>query len=222
MNSVNMVDIFTRSSIRAFLQKEIPETILKKIVATAGKSPSWANTQPVKVHVLKGDLKERISNRMIAAAKEGAPKNPDIPIPKNWPDEMSQRMKRHARERSKYAGIAREDKEKRFEFQLKMYRFLEAPCALIFTLDDSLSEWSLLDVGSAMQNIIIAANIEGLGTCPQASAVYYPEVIRDELNLNASTKIVVGMAIGYPDNEASINEYKANRRPIDDVVFWYQ
>lgn len=215
-------DYFNRNSIRAFLNKEIPNDVLKRIVDTACKSPSWANTQPVKVHVVTGDKKQLISTKMVEAAKNDEPIRPDIPLPTKWPEDMLQRMKEHAKERSKFANIAREDKEKRFEFQLKMYRFLDAPVVLFFTIHKDLSSWSLLDVGSAMQNVMIAANMEGLGTCPQASAVYFPDIIREVLKLDDTEKIVVGMAIGYPDFEDEINKYRANRRSVDEMIFWHQ
>lgn len=219
---MNKNEYFKRNSIRGYLNKEIPEDVLNRVVEAACEAPSWANTQPVKIHVITGQKKENLSKRMVEAGRNGVPKTPDLPMPSEWPEDMLLRMKEHAKERSEFANIARDDKEKRFEFQLKMYRFLDAPVALIFTIDDSLSEWSLLDVGSAMQNIIVAANMEGLGTCPQASAVYYPEIIRKELNLDGSNKIIVGMAIGYPDSNAQINNYQAKRRAFDEMIYWHQ
>jgi nitroreductase len=214
-------EIFRRNSIRAYLSKEIPPEVLNRVLNTALISPSWANTQPCRVHVLTGDKKSRVSERMIYAAQDRTPKKPDLPIPSNWPEEMTERSRKHAIDRSKYANIERHEKQKRFEFQLTMYRFFDAPVGLIFTIDNSLENWSLLDVGFAMQNIMLAANIEGLGTCPQASAVYYPGILREELGLDDQTKIIAGMAIGYPDQDASLNQYKADRRPVEDVVYWY-
>lgn len=217
-------EIFTRNSVRAYLEKEIPQDVLQRVIETACKSPSWSNTQPVKVHVVTGEKKRRISAKMVEAAKNGEPIHPDIPLPPNesWPDEMLLRMQEHARERSKFVNIKREDKEKRFQFQLKMYEFFDAPVALFFTLHRDLPNWSLLDVGFAMQNVMIAANMEGLGTCPQVSAVYYPDIVREVLGLDETVKIIVGMAIGYPDTNASINQYRAKRRPVDEMVFWHE
>lgn len=217
-------EIFTRNSVRAYLDREIPQEVLKRIVETACKSPSWSNTQPVKVHVVTGEKKKLISSKMVEAAKNNVPINPDIPLPANeiWPEEMLKRMQEHASERSKFANIKREEKEKRFQFQLKMYEFFDAPVALFFTIHRELPNWSLLDVGFAMQNVLIAANMEGLGTCPQVSAVYYPDIVREVLALDDTVKIVVGMAIGYTDQDADINKYRAKHRPVDEMIFWHK
>ncbi|MEQ6378417.1 hypothetical protein RZN25_16520 [Bacillaceae bacterium S4-13-56] len=84
-------------------------------------------------------------------------------------------MKMHIITRMKYAGIERHEKNKRWEFQLKMYRML-------FFGVDKIRPWLLLGVGFAMQNIMIAANTAGLGSSLQATAAFYPDRIREVLD----------------------------------------
>ena len=49
-----------RHSARDFLQKEIPEEILKKIVQISLDSPSWCNSQPWNIYVVTGKPLEEI------------------------------------------------------------------------------------------------------------------------------------------------------------------
>lgn len=49
-----------RHSIRDFKSQPVAEEDIKKIVETAGKAPSWANTQPWKVVVATGSSLEKI------------------------------------------------------------------------------------------------------------------------------------------------------------------
>jgi nitroreductase len=56
-----METILTRRSIRRYQEKEIPEDILNKILEAARWAPSWANTQPWEIVVVKDQsIKEQI------------------------------------------------------------------------------------------------------------------------------------------------------------------
>jgi nitroreductase len=215
--------ILQRHSIRGFLPDEIDRTVLDEIVQTALLAPSWHNSQPCKIFVLSGKTKEAVSKKMIEDANNGVPISPDIPIPGHheWPPEIAQRMRDHTITRMKYAGIERHEKDKRWEFQLKMYRFLDAPHVIFLGLDQ-IRNWSLLDVGFAMQNIMIAANAAGLGTCPQATAAFYPDRVREVLQLNNDLKIIVGLAIGYPDVNDMLNQYHADKVLPEKTIAWYE
>ena len=46
--------ILTRKSIRAFKPDPIPQKVLKEVLETALRAPSWANTQPSPLLVLTG------------------------------------------------------------------------------------------------------------------------------------------------------------------------
>jgi nitroreductase len=62
--------IASRRSVRAFLDTEVPETVLRRVIAHAARAPSGGNLQPWRIYVLTGaplaELKRRMRERLAA------------------------------------------------------------------------------------------------------------------------------------------------------------
>jgi nitroreductase len=76
-------------------------------------------------------------------------------------------------------------------------------------------------VGIALQTLMLAAWHHGLGTCALAAAVIYPDVLRSLLNIPESKRIIVGVAIGYPDFSNPAVKFRAGREALDALVTWH-
>lgn len=219
---MNIIEaIKNRRSIRAFKADPIPDEILKKIMKSAGKSPSYTNTQPWEVSVVSGKIKDELSRELYKIASSDTPITPDIPKPIIWPKELEKRSKEHGERRFKVLGIGREDTEKRKNLRLLNFKFYGAPAVLFIFMEKNLGGWSIMDIGMFAQTIMLSALEYGLGTCPQAALTDYPHIVKKYLNIPESKKLVLGMSIGYPDNEALINTYRSMRVEIDELVKWY-
>ncbi|MBW1898960.1 MAG: nitroreductase family protein, partial [Deltaproteobacteria bacterium] len=121
----------------------------------------------------------------------------------------------------KLMDIRREDKEKRTEWLERGFRFFDAPAAIILMTDRSLTEnGPLLDVGAVMQNICLAALHFGLGTCIEDQGVLYPEVVREMAGIPESKRIVISIAIGYPDPDFPANKIITDRESADSLTTW--
>ncbi|MEK7352896.1 MAG: nitroreductase family protein [Chloroflexota bacterium] len=81
--------------------------------------------------------------------------------------------------------------------------------------------WSLLDIGLLIENIALSAQGYGLGTCIEAVVVRFPDVLRKYVPIPESKRIVMGMAIGYPDFTAPVNKGWSTRLPLDAVSSWH-
>lgn len=219
MNIIEAIE--NRRSIRAFKSDPIPDEILKKIMKSAGKSPSYTNTQPWEVAVVSGKIKDELSRELYKIASSDTPITPDIPKPLVWPEELEKRSKEHGERRFKVLGIGREDTEKRKNLRLLNFKFYGAPAVLFIFMEKNLGGWSIMDIGMFAQTIMLSALEYGLGTCPQAALTDYPHIVKKYLNIPESKKLVLGMSIGYPDNEALINTYRSMRVEIDELVKWY-
>jgi nitroreductase len=73
-----------------------------------------------------------------------------------------------------------------------------------------------MDLGMAMYGLMLAAQERGLATCAIGAMASYPHLIRHHLGLDASSHIVCGMALGYADPDAPVNQTKTTRCTLDD------
>ncbi len=219
MNIVEAIE--SRKSIRAFKPHPIPDEILKKIIKSASQSPSYTNTQPWEIAVVRGKIRDELSNELYTLASLDTPPNPDIPKPSSWPEKLDRRAKEHGEKRFELLGIKRDDAMKRKDLRLQNFKFYGAPAALFIFMDKGLTEWSVMDIGMFAQSIMIASLEYNLGTCPQAVLTDYPHIVKRHLDIPESKRLVLGISIGYPDNEAIINSYRSARVEMDEFVKWY-
>lgn len=218
--------IQNRRSIRAFKPDPVPQKTLKEIMELAVRAPSWANTQPWEFAIVAGEKLEEIKRAFVERAEEQG--NPDIPRPRMFPEPYDTRRRILGQKVLELKKIDREDKEARKWWRVQGLRLFEAPCAIYIYIDSSfyfqdgkLNVWPLFDCGLVAENIMLLATKYGLGTIPQIQAVEYPEVLRKVLGIPASKLFVLGIAIGYPDWNDSINGLRSDREPVDKVISWY-
>lgn len=212
--------IKSRKSIRAFRPDPLPKSLIEELLAISSRSPSWANTQPWEVAVLGGEVLLKVKDALAEKFKLEETPSPDIPMPE-FPEPYNARIMQTVASLYGILGIIRDDKESRLKFSVRASRFFEAPNALIFLMDRRLGLWSILDMGIFMQTVMISALGLGLGTCPEAMVVFYPDVLRKILNIPDTKKIVCGMALGYPDTSSPLATHKTTREEVDAFVTWY-
>jgi nitroreductase len=49
----------------------------------------------------------------------------------------------------------------------------------------------------------------------------YPDVLRKVLGIPDSKVIVLGIAVGYPDWDDPVNQFRSEREPLDSVSTWH-
>ncbi|GBF32006.1 nitroreductase [Desulfocucumis palustris] len=207
-----------RYSVRAFLDRKVPEELIEQILETALKSPSWGNNQPWEIAVASGPVLEKIKMEYLKAMDEGKPHAPDIPFPDSWPEENKKRYFENGVRMYETMGIARDDQNARNEFARKGFGLFGAPHAVYLFLDNGLSPWALFDLGLFTQTLMLTAYGLGLGTCTMAMAAVYPDIIREALGAGQNKKLALGIAIGYPDTKARINQHRSTRIPFAEAV----
>ena len=212
--------INARKSVRAFKADPIPKTTLEAIMKAALRAPSWANTQPWEFAVLGGEMLKKVKAAMLDRVTSGETPNPDFPPPA-FEAPYRARMQSTTARLFGGLGIARDDREARQNWMLGMFRFFDAPNAVIVYVDASLSHWSLLDIGLALENLMLAAWDSGVGTCAEAAAAQYPDVLRSLLGIPESKRIVLGVAVGYADTSSPTMKVHSDREPLDALVSWH-
>jgi len=214
--------IETRRSIRAFKNTPIQEETLNKILRAAANSPSYTNTQPWELAVVCGKKRDKLSKLIYDLASKKAATQTDIPPPKGWLPAHKARSGDHGARRLAALGIGRDDEAAREKMRLMNFEFYGAPCAIFLFMDGSLNEWSVFDMGLYAQNLTLAAHAFGVENCLQASVTSYAREIKKFLEVPESKKLVICIALGYPDNEAKLNTYRAIKQKPEEYTKWYK
>ena len=109
-----------------------------------------------------------------------------------------------------------------------MTRFFDAPHVILISIDrsfynkdDSPNVWGIFGCGSVAMNIALLATDHGLGTCLEVAPVAYPDVIRQVLEIPDSKLMVIAIAIGYPDWDAPVNQFRSQREALENIAKWF-
>ena len=226
----------SRRSTRDFLPTPIPPEILDQILADSLTAPSWSNTRPFKVAIARGEIRDRISAEFLSRwsvlskimrkgllnklriiySRYGLPTS-NRRIARPYPTELKPRAERVGREMYETFGVQRGDREGRDQQWAKNYSFFGAPVELFIFVHKSLSIYAASDAGLMMQNLILSAHAQGLGTCAQGAVGIWEDVVRKEFEISKDYRLLCGIAIGYP-SDSSINNFKANRIEIAELI----
>ncbi|MDD5170361.1 MAG: nitroreductase [Syntrophales bacterium] len=215
--------IRARKSIRDFKPDPVSKDVLREILDVATKAPSAMNTQPWEFAVIAGDALKKIKEDNIANLRSGAPAKVDHMVV-GWPPDSVYRTRQVDLAKQIFAlmDIPREDKEKRAQWLERGFRFFDAPAAIIILTDKILPESApAVDIGAAMQTICLAALTHGLGTCIEDQGILFSDVVRKYTGIPESKRIMIAIAIGYPNGDFPANRLESTRESIDNITTWH-
>lgn len=170
--------IKSRRSIRSYIpNKPIPSTTLEKILEAGTWAASGKNQQNWRFFVLQGKKRDDY----LAISQKSWLANKDI---------LEKRLKPSL-----------------LKFTERFFYTLgDAPTVVMAFAELNDQDHPQTQVGNvylAVQNIVLAAQYEGLGTCIMGSPLEVEPMIRDFLNLQdkPNWKLVCGLTLGYPNHE---------------------
>jgi nitroreductase len=203
-----------RKSIRSFIDKPVNDEIIIRILEKSGRSPSGGNLQPWKIYILNGQT----MNDFLSFQKDWkGTDHPEYPI---YPSKLKEpyRTSRFEVGEQLYGsiGIEREDKEARYNQMLENFNFFGAPAALFCFIDRQMNQPQWSDLGMFLQTFMLLAQEEGIDTCAQESWSLKQKLVSEFVNAEADLMLFCGMAIGYKEISAPINNYQTKRRNIDE------
>lgn len=201
-----------RRSMRAFRPDSVPRDLMIKVLKDAATSPSWANSQPWEVIVAEGDTLKRIIAAFAECYANAVPAAPELERPKEWSEAAKKRQQ------NLYPDMVRDCGDAVNQFGALNQRFFDAPAIVIICMDKCLSAWSIYDIGAYSQSLMLSATENGLGTIVAVNLVNYPEVLRKELKIPDNLQIIIGIAVGYTDEQNAINNFRSSRTPIEENV----
>ncbi|MEM2440096.1 MAG: nitroreductase family protein, partial [Candidatus Bathyarchaeia archaeon] len=97
----------------------------------------------------------------------------------------------------------------------------EAPVVIVGCGDQKASpKWFMVDVAIAMQNIVLTATSEGLGSCWVGS--FNENQVREMLKIPENYRVVALLALGYPrkkiDIQGKILHLIRRRKKLEEIV----
>ena len=207
-----------RKSVRKFINKAIDKDTLKELFDAAKWTPSSKNTQPWKVAVVSGQKKIDLMQKLLQAYENGEKTRMEYDYDGGKLEgEMKQRAIDCGKALYGALGIERGDKEKRIEQWKQNYVSFGSPSVIFIFKNEDAGLSSYIDCGMLIQSIMLAATDLGLATCSQASLGQYPDIVKREVGFDYYT-LVCGIAIGYEDTNALVNNYRTARQSTDDFV----
>lgn len=216
--------ILERRAIRKYKPDPVPEDLIREILAEARWAPSATNTQSTNVYVLSGEPFERFKAELRQYAESEVEPHPDVGPSKELPPALLARQEALFQARMSFVA-AEEAKLGVAAAQppvspgVAMADIFGAPVALVLTFDERVSlGYGCFEAGLFAMALCLAAQARGLGTCITGSNVRYPELLRKVLPGTERQKIVVLIALGYPDLEAPVNRFPRSRIPVDEFV----
>lgn len=216
--------IRSRHSVRAFLPKPVPETLIRDILEVACRAPSGTNTQPWKVYVVSGKKRDEMVER-VCAAQLDLSAHPEKKqtyhetypyYPEQWVSPFIDRRRENGWGLYGLLNIQKGEKEKMAAQQLRNFKLFDAPVGLFFTVNKIMGVGSKMDIAMMIQNVMIAAKVRGLDTCPQAAWNHFHPVVLDVLGAPDDEELVCTVALGYADPDDIVNTFITPREPVDN------
>ncbi|MDF7637293.1 nitroreductase [Leuconostocaceae bacterium ESL0958] len=205
-----------RHSARWFKEDQIDRSKIEAIVKAAQHAPSWINSQTPKAVVAMGTTLKQIRAEHASLNHDeqtpSAPYLPYKPVPE-WDARSQKNMKGWFASRAAVLGD---------DWSAKLGQagdaLYNAQAVVYFILPKDFSQWSLIDLGSFMENMILAAHDEGLASIPAYQYVLYPDHLAKHLGLADDEVAVMGLGLGYRDDQAAVNESQSTRAATDEIL----
>lgn len=207
--------INNRKSIRSFdPHKTVSAELIKKIITSAQRTPSWTNSQPWRVYVATGETLASIKADHLERTQNKVKGNSDLAVihRADWGQTMAENSRVWNAEISDYlgeAGLAAFS-------DLQMHLF-NAPAVIYLTVERKVSPWMIYDMGAFSQSILLAAANEQVDTIPAYEIAKYPDAIRKIVGIPDNEVIIGGIAMGYR-SDGMINQFHAKRSALDHFL----
>jgi nitroreductase len=220
---MNVTDaVATRRSVRQFTSQPVEQEKLQRVLQKAQRSPSGGNTQPWSAVLVTGDELARITAAIkakAATAPLGEGHEYDI-YPKGLEGRYEDQCRGVGKAMFDALGLGREDGAGRIAQMMKNWDSFGAPIQLFTYTRKYMGppQWS--DMGMWLQTVMLLLREEGLDSCAQEIWAMYGTYMRELLDIDDDHIFFCGMAIGYRDAGAVINNFDVPRVDIAQAIDW--
>lgn len=212
--------VIARHSARAFLAQPVDRALLERVLNLAARAPSGGNLQPWHLTVVTGEPLQRltaaVAERMTAGV-DASMAEYDI-YPSNLHSPYRERRFRSGEQLYDAHGITRENRAARMGEFARNFTFFGAPVGLLCHVDRRMNQPQWSDLGMYLQTLMLLLTEHGLASCAQEAWAVAYQAIDEFLAVPEELTLFCGMAIGYSDTSAPVNNYRAERAPLDEFA----
>lgn len=216
--------ILERRAIRKYKPDPVPDALLREVLAEARWAPSATNTQSTNVHAVSGEPLEKFRAELREYAESEVEPQPDFPPGAGLPAALMARQQ--ALFQTRMSFIAAEEAKMGIQPadppvspMVAGAAIFGAPTLLVLAFEEGVSEaYGCFDAGLFSMAICLAAQARGLGTCIAGGIARHADLLHKLLPGTERQKILITIAIGYPDHDAPVNRFPRTRVPVDEFV----
>jgi nitroreductase len=209
-----------RKSIRSFTDKTPEKDTILQCLEAAAWAPNPTSQQPWQFIILSGASLQKactaIAERFADVQAERLGQSP----PQLSADIATVIEKRRQETFSAMISHLEEHQADLQALGQGNFNFHRAPMGILFGTWPCKDDSFLKATVAAMQSFMLAACDAGLGTCWMNAVSICQDALKEALDLHPDLILVDGVAVGYPDNNAPVNDVPRSRLPIDDVIRW--
>ena len=186
-----------RRSIRMFKSKAVDRGTIKRVVHASLLAPSAHNSQPVRFAVVESSTRKRLLAEMQEVWKQDLARD----------------------------GFLEDAIQRRIASSNQMIH--DAPVLILvsYTMADmhkypdskrvkAEETMAVQSVGAAIQNLLLGAHAEGLGSCWGCAPLFAKAVVREVLKMKSELEPQAFILLGYPDEAPEMPE----RREVEDIL----
>ena len=212
----------TTRAMRRYSDRPVSDADIETCLRAAQQAPSGGNVQPWNAVVLTGAPMQALFDRVALEFPKGrAAMQPEYDIyPKGLDGAYEERRFGVGEDMYASLGISREDKAKRLMWFANNFRAFGAPVLMLVHTPKYMGppQWS--DIGMWLQTIMLLLREEGLDSCAQEAWAAYSPQVREVVDIPDDHTFFCGMAIGYRDADAPVNQFDVKRASLDESVRW--
>ncbi|NNF93865.1 MAG: nitroreductase [Altererythrobacter sp.] len=206
----------SRRSVREFLDKPVDLETIRRVMDTARWAASGCNYQPWEATIVTGEPLKELRAKLTSSPMQEAEYDWTAP---GQEDAYKERLNAVSRGMFGAMNIARDDAEGRGKAMMRNVTSFYAPAVMFIYFPRLMKEAQWSDTGMWLQTVALLLREEGLDSCYQEFMALYANVIRDFLGLDHDRYMLFcGMAIGYRDPDAPVNNFERERVPLDEQV----
>ncbi|MDF1855274.1 nitroreductase [Pseudooceanicola sp.] len=207
-----------RHSCRAFRPDPVPDVQIRQLVETAGRAPSWCNSQPWQVIITKGAETESLRSKLIAKATSTEAGAPDLPFPSGYSGRHQDRRRTCGWQLYDAVGVQKGDRAGSMAQALQNFHLFGAPHTAILTSGTELGPYGAMDCGGFIVAFCLAAEALGLGCVPQAAVAGMSPLLHDHFAIPDDRMVLCALSFGYEDRDHPANAFRTDRAPLDEIL----